>query len=102
MVKKKEYKTFDPNSRYRKTSVLISQNTQISVTILVHLAIATLFFEGAIQARDGKLTEAGIEKCQQLWHKLRGKWERLNTINSLLTSTEYWETAREMVLLWIV
>ena len=52
------------------------------------VAIANLVFEGAIQAGAGKLTEAEIEKCQQLWHIIRGKVKQEGVSEEVLVVVE--------------
>lgn len=50
--------------------------------------IAKLAFDGVIQAGAGKLTEAALEKCQQLWQKIRGKVKEEGVTEAVLLEVE--------------
>ncbi len=51
-------------------------------------AIAQLAFDGVIQAGAGKLTEAALAKCQQLWQKIRGKVKEEGVAEAVLVDVE--------------
>ncbi|MGK7950945.1 MAG: hypothetical protein AB4368_19725 [Xenococcaceae cyanobacterium] len=51
-------------------------------------AIAKLVFDAVIKTGAGKLTEAGIEKCKQLWQKIRGKVKEEGVTEAVLVEVE--------------
>ncbi len=51
-------------------------------------AIAKLAFDGVIQAGAGKLTEAALEKGNQLWQKIRGKVKEEGVKETTLVEVE--------------
>ena len=55
---------------------------------LTAAAIAKLAFDAVIQTGAGKLTEAALEKCKQLWQKIRGKVKEEGVTEALLVDAE--------------
>ena len=58
------------------------------IETLTAAAIANLAFDGVIQAGAGKLTEAALAKCQQLWQKIRGKVKEEGVSEAVLVEVE--------------
>ena len=58
------------------------------IETLTAAAIAKLAFDGVIQAGAGKLTEAALAKCQQLWQKIRGKVKEEGVSEAVLVEVE--------------
>ena len=58
------------------------------IETLTAAAIANLAFDGVIQAGAGKLTEAALAKCQQLWQKIRGKVKEEGVTEAVLVEVE--------------
>ena len=51
-------------------------------------AIAKLAFDGVIQAGAGKLTEAALAKCQELWHSILRKVKKEGVSEATLVEVE--------------
>ena len=58
------------------------------IETLTAAAIANIAFDGVIQAGAGKLTEAALAKCQQLWQKIRGKVKEEGVSEAVLVEVE--------------
>ena len=58
------------------------------IETLTAAEIAKLAFDGVIQAGAGKLTEAALEKGQQLWQKIRGKVKEEGAAEAALVEVE--------------